>query len=727
MLKHAFTKTRSGNAAARRFLALSLAFLLAISGLGAVGRLGARAAEGNGSVSVSKVDESGRPLAGATLQLLDSTGAVKDEWVSDGNPHVVQGLPYGSYILHEKAAPAGYKAAADVPVVLAPAQANPVQQDGKVVINPGSTGYSKAISMNGTAAYCLDRHTYFDLENAGSQSDLSALGNGPVPAGLENSGNIVPNRDSIIRALIAGYPNDALGIGKKYNLSDKDFNRVTQDVIWQLTNGVEPGTYDTDKADYAVHQSPRYKVYYGELLKAAKDTTLDISGYDATIYWSPGSQPVVGALYNAKAHAEVTLVNEKLNTVEISLTKKWVDAQGNAVTNLEDQWATFQLYKDGVPDGGEIRLDNTTGWSYSFGNLPAGHQYEVKEVGSSGTGLDTKPQVKLTTVTTPDQTSTRTEYRKGLKEVDPVIGGGPYIIHVETWNQGDGEHNIRVLTDPLSAESNPPTDLNNIPAGYWWNLADAGNGSYYLRSGQGSTIAYTAGGSNNELTAALANQATGARFTHSKNADGSYSLRTPYKYLGVERTYILYLTSDNGIKFKQDSGSVGVENKVRFYQVVEEAVTISETIPGSTQTTGAEYSFTNTRNPLRSLPRSPLPSLPLNRPPNRLLNRPRSLLPSPPQSPLPSLPLNRPPNRLLNRPPNRLLNRPRSLLPSPPRSLLPSRPRSRSPNRLLNRPRSPLPLRSLPRSPLPSLPLNRPPNRLLNRPRSLLPNRPRSL
>ena len=264
MLKHVFKRIRSGNAAARRFLALSLAFLLAVSGLGAAGLSGARAAEGGkGSVSVSKVDEFGEHLAGATLQLLDSQGVVKASWVSDGKPYVVQGLPYGSYILHEKAAPAGYQAAADVPVVLAPAQANPVEQDGKVVINPGSTGYSKAISMNGTAAYCLDRHTYFDLENAGKKEDLSKLDSGAVPADLENSGNIVSNRDSIIRALIAGYPNDALGIGKKYNLSDKDFNRVTQDVIWKLANGVEPGTYDTDKVDYAVHQSPRYKVYYG--------------------------------------------------------------------------------------------------------------------------------------------------------------------------------------------------------------------------------------------------------------------------------------------------------------------------------------------------------------------------------------------------------------------------------------------------------------------------------
>ena len=64
------------------------------------------------SVITTKVDENGKPLSGAVLQILDSEGNVVDEWISDGNEHESM-LPEGEYILHEKSAPDGYKVAAD--------------------------------------------------------------------------------------------------------------------------------------------------------------------------------------------------------------------------------------------------------------------------------------------------------------------------------------------------------------------------------------------------------------------------------------------------------------------------------------------------------------------------------------------------------------------------------------------------------------------------------------
>ena len=64
------------------------------------------------SVVITKVDENGNPLAGATLQILDSEGNVLEEWISDGNAHNTM-LPEGEYILHEKTAPIGYETAAD--------------------------------------------------------------------------------------------------------------------------------------------------------------------------------------------------------------------------------------------------------------------------------------------------------------------------------------------------------------------------------------------------------------------------------------------------------------------------------------------------------------------------------------------------------------------------------------------------------------------------------------
>ena len=64
------------------------------------------------SVIINKTDETGEPLAGATLQIINANGVVVDEWISDGTSHEVL-LPEGNYILHEVSAPEGYIKAAD--------------------------------------------------------------------------------------------------------------------------------------------------------------------------------------------------------------------------------------------------------------------------------------------------------------------------------------------------------------------------------------------------------------------------------------------------------------------------------------------------------------------------------------------------------------------------------------------------------------------------------------
>lgn len=59
------------------------------------------------SVIINKTDETGKPLSGATIQIIDANGNVVDEWVSDGTAHEVL-LPEGNYTLHEVSAPEGY-------------------------------------------------------------------------------------------------------------------------------------------------------------------------------------------------------------------------------------------------------------------------------------------------------------------------------------------------------------------------------------------------------------------------------------------------------------------------------------------------------------------------------------------------------------------------------------------------------------------------------------------
>ena len=67
------------------------------------------------SVSVKKTDvASGEELEGATIQIIDESGKVVDEWVSTKKAHETTGLKTGTtYTLHETVAPDGYTIAAD--------------------------------------------------------------------------------------------------------------------------------------------------------------------------------------------------------------------------------------------------------------------------------------------------------------------------------------------------------------------------------------------------------------------------------------------------------------------------------------------------------------------------------------------------------------------------------------------------------------------------------------
>lgn len=66
-------------------------------------------------VDAEKVDaETGAPLSGAAMQVLDAEGAVVEEWVSAEEPHRIEKLAPGTYTLHEESAPEGYELAEDV-------------------------------------------------------------------------------------------------------------------------------------------------------------------------------------------------------------------------------------------------------------------------------------------------------------------------------------------------------------------------------------------------------------------------------------------------------------------------------------------------------------------------------------------------------------------------------------------------------------------------------------
>ncbi|MDO5425359.1 MAG: SpaA isopeptide-forming pilin-related protein [Eubacteriales bacterium] len=66
-------------------------------------------------VQISKTDQTtGKELSGAKLSVKNSAGKVVETWISEEEPHILEGLPAGMYTLTELAAPDGYACAGTV-------------------------------------------------------------------------------------------------------------------------------------------------------------------------------------------------------------------------------------------------------------------------------------------------------------------------------------------------------------------------------------------------------------------------------------------------------------------------------------------------------------------------------------------------------------------------------------------------------------------------------------
>ena len=79
----------------------------------------------------------GEELEGAKLQIIDKEGNIVEEWISTKEPHVVYGLPEGTYILYEELPPyaEGYVSAEDIEFE--------VKEDGSVTKVEMKDDYSK--------------------------------------------------------------------------------------------------------------------------------------------------------------------------------------------------------------------------------------------------------------------------------------------------------------------------------------------------------------------------------------------------------------------------------------------------------------------------------------------------------------------------------------------------------------------------------------------------------
>ncbi|MBQ6168455.1 MAG: TonB-dependent receptor [Ruminococcus sp.] len=94
------------------------------------------------TVSISKEDLYGNELTGASMQLIDENGEIVDEWISDGENHIITNISAGGYTLKEVAAPDGYVIATDISftideygnVTVDGVEANAFDDDGNPIV-----------------------------------------------------------------------------------------------------------------------------------------------------------------------------------------------------------------------------------------------------------------------------------------------------------------------------------------------------------------------------------------------------------------------------------------------------------------------------------------------------------------------------------------------------------------------------------------------------------------
>lgn len=92
-------------------------------------------------LKVYKTDASNKDLKGAKLQIIDEEGHVADEWLSNGEVHITEGLILNKkYVLREVSAPKGYKRARDISFTMLDGESiTLINEEEKVVKTSDST------------------------------------------------------------------------------------------------------------------------------------------------------------------------------------------------------------------------------------------------------------------------------------------------------------------------------------------------------------------------------------------------------------------------------------------------------------------------------------------------------------------------------------------------------------------------------------------------------------
>ena len=425
-------------------------------------------------VGIDKVDEDGKPLSGAVLQLLDAAGTEVEQWTTDGTTHRIDAVltAGASYTLHEVSAPDGYCVAAD--------QTFTVNADGSLT-SVKLTNLSTKVQISKTTITG-------DTELEGAKLEVRDL-----------SGNAL---DSWTSGKEAHMITAKLTAGQTYVLHETAAPNgyvVSNDI--EFTVNADGTVTKVIMKDDTTKVEISKKAENGLPLSGAKMQLLDKDGKEVDAWTTDGKAHTLTAKLTAGATytlhevfapagycvaADQTIVvgtDGKLQsftmtdlTTKVSLTKYEITGEKElAGASLELYAAERDANGNYTRKGDAIEKWTSTDKAHEIiGKLTAGASYILHEtaapngyVVSNDVPFVVNPDGTVTKVSMKDDT-TKVEINKTTEDGTPLKGAALQLLdkdgkEVEQWTTDGTAH---VLTAKLTAGATYVLHEASAPAGY---------------------------------------------------------------------------------------------------------------------------------------------------------------------------------------------------------------------------------------------------------------------
>lgn len=237
----------------------------------------------------------------------------------------------------------------------------------KILINDPDLGQKDIVG------YCFNAHKvwpswsqkyYYKYSNA-TQDQFLTLASTP------NGGQDLKKR--IMEVCYKGYPNDSIGLKKKYGLSTDQFNFVTQLAIWYYTDSISPRN-SAIFSTYAGLWNENVEKAYNDII--SKPVNLPNNYFLDLFYKENNATSTLQNVLSTRLNKDYTNIeSEKIKKVVV---KKTWEMYGHDESEKPNS-VQVQLYEDGqLYQTVDLTKDN--GWTYTWDALPASGTYTAKEL-----------------------------------------------------------------------------------------------------------------------------------------------------------------------------------------------------------------------------------------------------------------------------------------------------------------------------------------------------------